>query len=160
MVTSHLTKFPPTQPCISWSLWTELCEWRRKLRVETAMRDWRRDQVKMLQWGLRWASWYKSRLLTYIDQARVTSADGRGKKFFDKPSFEIRFGKPNAIRFVRGLETTLTGACVDEKRSLYLGPNLAYGEAGKKDGSVQPGDSVRSASFSSSSCSLLTTSQC
>merc|ERR1712013_966273 len=75
-------------------------------------------------------------------KARVASRDGRGKTFFDKASFEIRFGKPNAIRFVRGLELALTGACVDEKRRLFLGPNLAYGEQGKKDGSVKPGDSV------------------
>merc|ERR1712038_1718655 len=75
-------------------------------------------------------------------KARVASRDGRGKTFFDKASFEIRFGKPNAIRFVRGLELALTGACVDEKRTLFLGPNLAYGEQGKKDGSVKPGDSV------------------
>ena len=57
-------------------------------------------------------------------------------------SSDTRFGKPDAIRFVRGLETTLTGACIDEKRELYLGPNLAYGETGKRDGSVSPGDSV------------------
>ena len=74
--------------------------------------------------------------------ARVASPDGRGKKFLDKPSFEIRFGKPGAIRFVRGLETALTGACVEEKRQLLLGPNLAYGDEGKRDGSVRPGDSV------------------
>jgi len=75
-------------------------------------------------------------------KARVAERSCRGKTFFDKPSFEIRFGKPDAIRFVRGLETTLTGACIDEKRELYLGPNLAYGETGKRDGSVSPGDSV------------------
>ena len=74
--------------------------------------------------------------------ARVAKPDGRGKKFFDKPSFEIRFGKSDAIRFVRGLETALTGACIDEKRSLFLGSNLAYGEQGKRDGSVRPGESV------------------
>ena len=56
---------------------------------------------------------------------------------------DFRFGKPDAIRFVRGLETALTGACIDERRDLFLGPNLAYGEAGKRDGSVKPGDSVR-----------------
>ena len=75
-------------------------------------------------------------------KAKVAKPDGRGKTFFDKPSFEIRFGKPNAIRFVRGLEATLTGACIDEKRDLFLGPNLAYGEEGKRDGSVRPGESV------------------
>merc|ERR1711970_394825 len=75
-------------------------------------------------------------------KAKVASRDGRGKTFFDKASFEIRFGKPNAIRFVRGLELALTGACVDEKRTLFLGSNLAYGEQGKKDGSVKPGESV------------------
>jgi len=75
-------------------------------------------------------------------EARVASKSGRGKTFFDKASFEIRFGKPNAIRFVRGLEQALTGACIDEKRTLFLGPNLAYGEKGKKDGSVKPGESV------------------
>jgi len=75
-------------------------------------------------------------------KARVASPNGRGKTFFDKASFEIRFGKPNAIRFVRGLEQALTGACIDEKRILFLGPNLAYGDKGKKDGSVKPGDSV------------------
>merc|ERR1711892_644362 len=75
-------------------------------------------------------------------KARVASRDSRGKTFFDKASFEIRFGKSNAIRFVRGLEIALTGACVDEKRTLFLGPNLAHGEKGKKDGSVKGGDSV------------------
>ena len=55
---------------------------------------------------------------------------------------EIRFGKPNAIRFVRGLEASLTGACIDEKRDLFLGSALAYGEEGKRDGSVRPGESV------------------
>jgi len=75
-------------------------------------------------------------------KARVTLPDGQGKVFFNKPSFEIRFGKPDAIRFVKGLETSLTGACIDEKRDLFLGPNLAYGESGKRDGSVKPGDSV------------------
>merc|ERR1719216_782705 len=31
-------------------------------------------------------------------KAKVAKPDGRRKTFFDKPSFEIRFGKPNAIR--------------------------------------------------------------
>jgi len=75
-------------------------------------------------------------------KAKVAKSDGRGKTFFDKPSFEIRFGKPNAIRFVRGLEASLTGACIEEKRDLFLGPNLAYGAEGKRDGSVRPGESV------------------
>ena len=76
-------------------------------------------------------------------RAKVARPDGRGKTFFDKPSFEIRFGKPNAIRFVRGLEASLTGACIEEKRDLFLGPALAYGEEGKRDGSVRPGESVK-----------------
>merc|ERR1712013_741306 len=82
-------------------------------------------------------------LTTLNGIVRVTKAPLGGlcnegvKTFFDN-----RFGKPNAIRFVRGLELALTGACVDEKRTLFLGPNLAYGEQGKKDGSVKPGDSV------------------
>merc|ERR1712038_571901 len=75
-------------------------------------------------------------------KAKVAKPGGRGKTFFDKPSFEIRFGKPNAIRFVRGLEASLTGACIEEKRDLFLGSNLAYGEEGKRDGSVRPGESV------------------
>merc|ERR1712080_505899 len=29
-------------------------------------------------------------------KAKVSQPDGRGKIFFDKPSFELRFGKPNA----------------------------------------------------------------
>merc|ERR1712142_816361 len=75
-------------------------------------------------------------------KARVASRDGRGKTFFDKASFEIRFGKPNAIRFVRGLELALTGACIDEKRTLFLGPNLAYGDKGNRNGSVPPNSTV------------------
>ena len=34
-------------------------------------------------------------------QAKVSQPDGRGKIFFDKPSFEIRFGKPNAKTLVK-----------------------------------------------------------
>ena len=37
-------------------------------------------------------------------QAKVSQPDGRGKIFFDKPSFEIRFGKPNAKTLVRKKE--------------------------------------------------------
>jgi hypothetical protein len=33
-----------------------------------------------------------------------------------------------------GLEAGLTGACVSEARTLYLGPELAYGSEGKSDG--------------------------
>ena len=33
-------------------------------------------------------------------QAKVSQPDGRGKIFFDKPSFELRFGKPNAKTLV------------------------------------------------------------
>ena len=75
----------------------------------------------------------------------MSQPDGRGKIFFDKPSFEIRFGKPNAKTLVKrrkiailssydhthgqvlGLERTVTGTCTDEKRLLLLGPALAYG---------------------------------
>ena len=35
-----------------------------------------------------------------IHQAKVSQPDGRGKIFFDKPSFELRFGKPNAKTLV------------------------------------------------------------
>ena len=35
-----------------------------------------------------------------LTQAKVSQPDGRGKLFFDKPSFEIRFGKPNAKKLV------------------------------------------------------------
>merc|ERR1712179_272320 len=59
-------------------------------------------------------------------KARVSQSDGRGKIFFDKPSFELRFGKPNAKTLVLGLERTVTGTCTDEKRLLLLGPSLAY----------------------------------
>merc|ERR1711874_801527 len=58
--------------------------------------------------------------VTMRSKAKVAKPDGRGKTFFDKPSFEIRFG--------RGLEASLTGACIEEKRDLFLGSNLAYGE--------------------------------
>merc|ERR1711962_327429 len=37
-------------------------------------------------------------------KARVSQPDGRGKIFFDKPSFELRFGKPNAKTLVVGIE--------------------------------------------------------
>ena len=67
-------------------------------------------------------------------EGRVVQPDGKGNVFIDTPSLEIRFGSPKAIRFVRGLESGLTGACVDEERTLLLGPNLAYGEQGKSDG--------------------------
>ncbi len=67
-------------------------------------------------------------------EGRVIQPDGKGNVFIDTPSLEIRFGNPKAIRFVRGLESGLTGACVDEERTLLLGPTLAYGEQGKSDG--------------------------
>jgi len=76
-------------------------------------------------------------------EGRVIRPDGRGKLFVDKPSLEIRFGNKGALRFVKGLEAGLTGACVDEERTLFLGPDLAYGTTGKKDGSVRSGDSVK-----------------
>merc|ERR1712112_610629 len=75
-------------------------------------------------------------------KARVSQSDGRGKIFFDKPSFELRFGKPNAKTLVVGIEKTVTGTCVDEKRLLLLGPALAYGSTGNKNGSVPPNSSV------------------
>ena len=40
----------------------------------------------------------------------------------------------NISRFVKGLEAGLTGACKDEERTLFLGPDLAYGAKGKSDG--------------------------
>merc|ERR1711875_72942 len=75
-------------------------------------------------------------------KAKVSQPDGRGKIFFDKPSFEIRFGKPNAKTLVLGLERTVTGTCTDEKRLLLLGPSLAYGSTGNRNGSVPPNSSV------------------
>lgn len=76
-------------------------------------------------------------------EGRVITPSGRGQVFLDKPSLEIRFGKPNAIRFVRGLESSLTGACPEEERTLFLGPDLAYGSSGKSDGRVKGGESVK-----------------
>jgi len=76
-------------------------------------------------------------------EGRVITPSGNGKVFLDKPSLEIRFGKPNAIRFVRGLESSLTGACTEEERTLFLGPDLAYGDSGKSDGRVKGGESVK-----------------
>jgi len=75
-------------------------------------------------------------------KAKVSQPDGRGKLFFDKPSFEIRFGKPNAKKLVRGLEKTVTGTCTDEKRLILLGPALAYGSTGSRNGSVPPNSAV------------------
>jgi len=75
-------------------------------------------------------------------KARVSQPDGRGKIFFDKPSFELRFGKPNAKTLVVGIEKTVTGTCTGEKRLLLLGPALAYGSTGNKNGSVPPNTSV------------------
>jgi len=75
-------------------------------------------------------------------KAKVSQPDGRGKIFFDKPSFEIRFGKPNAKTLVLGLERTVTGTCTDEKRLLLLGPSLAYGSTGNRNGSVPPNSTV------------------
>jgi len=75
-------------------------------------------------------------------KARVSQPDGRGKIFFNRASFETKFGKANPIRFLMGLEKTLTGACTEEERLLFLGPALAYGEKGKKDGSVPPSTPV------------------
>jgi len=76
-------------------------------------------------------------------EGRVIKEDGNGRLFLDKPSLEIRFGKKDAIRFVKGLEAGLTGACVDEERILFLGPDLAYGAKGKSDGKVGGDESVR-----------------
>jgi FKBP-type peptidyl-prolyl cis-trans isomerase len=76
-------------------------------------------------------------------EGRVIKPDGRGKVFIDKPSLELRFGDSKAIRFVRGLESGLTGACVEEERTLFLGPNLAYGARGKSDRKVAGGESVK-----------------
>ena len=43
----------------------------------------------------------KGMMLIVVEvQAKVSQPDGRGKIFFDKPSFEIRFGKPNAKTLV------------------------------------------------------------
>merc|ERR1711994_723541 len=75
-------------------------------------------------------------------KAKVSQPDGRGKIFFDKPSFELRFGKPNAKTLVLGLERTVTGTCTDEKRLLLLGPSLAYGSTGNRNGSVPPNSTV------------------
>lgn len=75
-------------------------------------------------------------------KGRVSQPDGRGKIFFDRPSFELRFGKPNAKSLVLGLERTVTGTCVDEKRLLLLGPELAYGTAGNQNGSVPPNSTI------------------
>jgi len=74
---------------------------------------------------------------------KVIKPDGNGRKFVDKNSLEVRFGNPKAIRFVRGLEAALTGACTSEERLLFLGPDLAYGSEGKSDGKVKAGESVR-----------------
>jgi len=76
-------------------------------------------------------------------EGRVITSSADGQKFVDKPSLEVRFGNPKAIRFVRGLEAGLTGACPEEERLLFLGPDLAYGAAGKSDGKVKSGESVR-----------------
>ena len=44
----------------------------------------------------------KGMMLIVVEvQAKVSQPDGRGKIFFDKPSFEIRFGKPNAKTLVK-----------------------------------------------------------
>ena len=75
-------------------------------------------------------------------KAWVSNPDGRGETFFNQASLQIKFGESDAIQFVQGLEATLEGACIEEKRILFLGPNLAYGDKGKNDGSVKPGDSV------------------
>jgi len=80
--------------------------------------------------------------VTLLIEGRVINPSKSGTKFLDK-EIEIRFGKPNAIRFVRGLEATLTGACASEQRTLFLGPDLAYGDAGKSDGKVKGGESVK-----------------
>lgn len=75
-------------------------------------------------------------------KARVSQPDGNGKIFFDKPSFELRFGKSNARTLVLGLERTVTGQCAEEQRLLMLGPDLAYGSRGNQGGSVPPGSSL------------------
>lgn len=75
-------------------------------------------------------------------KARVSRPDGRGKIFFDKPSFELRFGKPNARTLVLGLERTLTGTCTDAKKLIQLGPELAYGTRGNQAGTVPPNSTV------------------
>merc|ERR1719204_2829300 len=43
---------------------------------------------------------------------------------------------------VRGLEKTVTGTCTDEKRLILLGPALAYGSTGSRNGSVPPNSAV------------------
>jgi len=72
----------------------------------------------------------------------VSTRDGRGKTFINKPSYEFRFGKPTSVNFQRGLEKALTGACVEEKLDLMLGPQLAYQEKGNRAGTVPPNASV------------------
>jgi len=80
-------------------------------------------------------------------KGKVIAPDGNGQFFLGSTSSEkeseIGFGQARPIRFVRGLEKTLTGACVDEERLILLGPSLAYGDKGNKNKRVKPGDSVR-----------------
>merc|ERR1712106_475822 len=71
---------------------------------------------------------------------RVSTRDGRGKNIIDKPSYEFRVGKCRSLEC--GLEKVLTGACVDEKLLLMLGPQLAYGRRGNKSGTVGPNTSL------------------
>jgi len=74
-------------------------------------------------------------------KAKVSSPDGRGKTFFDKASYEFRFGK-SRVNFERGLEKVLTGACIGEKLLLMMGPQLAYQEKGNRAGTVPPNSSL------------------
>jgi len=71
----------------------------------------------------------------------VIQPDGRGNKFFDDPSFEYRFGTRSALIY-RGIEAGMTGGCPDETRILLLGPALAYGQKGSKNGKVRSNESV------------------
>jgi len=80
-------------------------------------------------------------------KGKVVTPNDDGKYFLgssgSEKESEIGFGQARPIRLVRGLEKTLTGACVDEERLIFLGPSLAYGSTGNKNKKVKPGDSVR-----------------
>merc|ERR1712128_229702 len=78
--------------------------------------------------------------LTELRGIARTTRDGRGKNIIDKPSYEFRVGKCRSLEC--GLEKVLTGACVDEKLLLMLGPQLAYGRRGNKSGTVGPNTSL------------------
>jgi len=84
---------------------------------------------------------------TLAIKGRVITPNNDGEYFLgssgSEKESEIGFGQPRPIRLVRGLEMTLTGACVDEERQIFLGPSLAYGSKGNKNRKVKPGDSVQ-----------------